>query len=68
VALRIKRVAPQMRPVAAALAGAMTAFLVAALANDALRHPPSVAMAALATGMLVTLGSAKLASGRGTGK
>jgi hypothetical protein len=52
------RGAPALRPVVAGLAGAVAAFMVAAFANDALRHPPSVAMAALVTGMLVALSMA----------
>ena len=55
VALRARRISPQARLLAGGLAGAMAAFLVSSLANDTLRHPPSVAFAALATGLLVTL-------------
>jgi O-antigen ligase len=52
---RVRTVAPELRPVIAALVGATISFVLVASANDSMRHPPSLALIALVTGMLVTI-------------
>jgi len=53
--VRIHALPRELRPAVGALVAAIASFLAISFAGDSMRHPPTLAAVALATGMLVTL-------------